>query len=303
MSTVTERYTVENVGSEQSNMTRVIKMSKPPTGDKFEEHEKKKSGTVGQRFDQDGNCRASSLIEIPAGSKLTNYPFERNYIVESKHNDGTIWQTCGFALRADRVITADIHTAPSMISVRAFRETDTGAGDQFVAAHAATAITWRDADKIANQGMNYCVLGMEPGLIAKDKEFDMNFTTIGAATIGSFFPQLTMITRRVPFMEVLQGTTTGRPRKVTTAGLANWYSSDFGGYRGKIQGNTIMDYLRGSPVYVREVDIDPITQQVTRDELVLVGLATDTIVDDDPCSVNIGLFEDRGAVDILVNGL
>lgn len=141
-------------------------------------------------------------------------------------------------------------------------------------------------------GYRYCILGMANPLNITDSEGDNTFGTItGFLSIPPTL-DLTLLTRRVPSGELLQGTSTEAPRRVTFGNLSEWYVTHLGGYIGR--GSD--DYMLGSPIFVAQESFAGGISGAVTTEYILVGLVVDEVVASDPCTVNAALFVDDGAV-------
>jgi len=258
----------------------------------------KATKTARQPLDPNGNCRVNTLTAVPQSDIPDRHPYDRCYIVETTFATGTV-RTSGYALSADRVITSDVHFGPEPTTVsRVYtRYNPGGLPITSFDTHYANAIRcWSADSRRTNVGLRYCVLGMDTPLSIHDSEGHHTYTTITSILSFPGTPTLSLITRNIPTGELIMGTSTEVPRRITFGSVAEWYSTHLAGYLGR--GSD--DYMLGSPIFVTVATTSLTPGGRTTYNHLLVGLVTDEVVASNPCTVNAGLFVEDGAVQRLL---
>jgi hypothetical protein len=253
-------------------------------------------------LDPNGNCRVNIFSNVQQGETMLQYPYSRCYVVESTTPSGQVLQTSGFALSATRVLTSNAHVVnieqrPGVITVArsySFTNSDGSINTAFDSEAASTATSWGDDEHEANIGLRYCMLAMHNPLTITDSEGDQVHTTILSVLSINPNPTLQLITRDVPNGNLVTGSATGAPQRITNHNVAEWYVTNLGGWLGRHNSANHWDFLRGSPIFVTE-ESGPIDGPLVT-KAWLVGLVTDEVVASSPCTVNAGLFVDDGAV-------
>lgn len=254
-------------------------------------------------LDSNGNCRINIFSTVQQGETMRQYPYSRCYVVESTTPSGQVLQTSGFALSAIRVLTSNAHVVnieqrPGVITVArsySFNNSDGSLNTAFDSQTVSSVASWGDDEHEANIGLRYCMLAMRNPLTITDSEGDQVYTNILSVLSINPNPPLQLITRDVPGGNLVTGSATGAPQRITNHNVAEWYVTNLGGWLGRYNSANLWDYLRGSPIFAESGPTDgPLATR-------LVGLVTDEVVASSPCTVNAGLFVDGGAVTRLLN--
>jgi len=308
----------------QIHLGKPISSGKVPTVSKIssrsaassQTHETPQSGGIHPSgLDQNGNCKINIFSPVPQGEPMVQYPNSRCYFVETSNAAGQVLQTSGFALSPNRVLTSSAHVvnlqskAGSCLIQRSysFVNEDGSVETEFDSHYASRVVFWDNPENEPDIGLRYCMFALDTDpLTITDEAGENVFTTITSVLELSSEPTLQLLTRDVQNSTtqdatLMSGEVTGAPRQVTTGHVAEWFSTDLGGWLGRHDNAFDWDYLRGSPIFVTE-EMGPPNGPLTTMAW-LVGLVTDEVVASSPCTVNAGLFTDLGGVTRLLDAL
>lgn len=260
------------------------------------------SGINQQSLDAQGNCRINIFNTVLGGSINRQHPYSRCYVCTSSDH-GVTTSTSGYALDSTHVITTDLHTGRSSVTISRIFSTTNADGSETVTSDSAISpanawVVWDEEERNANRGLKYCILRTESPLSIDDSEGSHTWTNLTSVLSITSNPELFMLTRRVPTGELISCTSSDPPQLLTnTNTAANYFSTTLGGY--VPQGNN--DYLLGSPIFVVQTEQSPFGGPVTT-SYSLVGIA-DRVVETEPCLVNAAIFVSDNGVQALLNAL
>lgn len=251
-----------------------------------------------------GDCRVDGYRRLPRlnNPELRVYPYDRCVLVESTLPSGNKVITSGFVLSEERVITSSIHANPQIQTIRvgnSQKSSNTGGPTvtrfNFVTANAFRA--WSIPGFIPD-GLLYCLLGIERGFTFQSASDNFRFTTIGASTINGFEPKLYVAPHDFANLELWIGSSQGEKRAVYEGegNVTNTYNIDVGFFG---ETNDIKTFT-GAPIFVNVISFDPATG-ASSSKFELVGITVNGFKDYSTCRCNVGLFEDAGAIQRLLD--